>query len=79
MTDIANTLLGALCACMQNPTVQEKLGYIFTSTSTLLDDVENELEDLKAMEDGVLHIQEEANRTGKQLTPPVQRWLDKKI
>ncbi|KAH7666230.1 disease resistance protein RPS2 protein, partial [Dioscorea alata] len=60
-----------------NPTVQEKLGYIFTSTTKLLDDVENELEDLKAKENDVLHIQEEANRTGKQLTHQVQRWLNK--
>ncbi|XP_039119284.1 disease resistance protein SUMM2-like [Dioscorea cayenensis subsp. rotundata] len=77
MTDIVNTLLGALCTCMQNPAVQEKLRCIITSTSKLLDDVKNELEDLKAMENGILNIQEEANRTGKQLTPPVQRWLDK--
>ncbi|KAH7666241.1 P-loop containing nucleoside triphosphate hydrolase protein [Dioscorea alata] len=74
--DIVNKLLEALCTSMENPAVQEKLCNIFTSTSTLLDNVKNELAGLKAMEDGVLHIQEEANRTGKRLTPPVQTWLE---
>ncbi|KAH7665997.1 P-loop containing nucleoside triphosphate hydrolase protein [Dioscorea alata] len=59
------------------PAIQETLSYIFTSTSTLLDYVENELEDLKAKENDVRHTQEEASRTGKQLTHQAQRWLNK--
>ncbi|XP_039116591.1 uncharacterized protein LOC120252485 [Dioscorea cayenensis subsp. rotundata] len=73
--EIMNTCLGALCTCIQHPTVREKLSSI-TSPKEFLDEAERKFQDLK--DNCVLRDEElVANRPGMQLTDQVQRWHDK--
>ncbi|XP_039117912.1 LOW QUALITY PROTEIN: putative disease resistance protein At4g10780 [Dioscorea cayenensis subsp. rotundata] len=73
--EIMNTCLGALCTCIQHPTVKEKLRSI-TSPKDFLDEAERKFQDLKA--NCVLRDEElVADRPGMQLTDQVQRWHNK--